>query len=471
MPARNSFRNDNLKPSDLLLDPRNPRLFVDESDYLCDEDDDYAAPHLQRTLRQTLESKKEHKLDELILNIRSKGFQPFSDIYVYPYNGKFLVFEGNRRTAAIKYLIENEWDELDEEVKESLEEIPAKVVQYSNKQELVTIMDDILATTHLNPSLQWQPMQQAFSYYRKYMSFLEDKFKSYTAFQRDSSCMKKLAGYLGRQEKDVIPEIKVYLLYKQLRDGNYTVDGNMYSIIKETLGKPTLLKEYFEYDAKEWEATSTGLERFYRLCLSKDRPVHDPKQVGVLQKCAKAKRFDLLEMLYNGETNIGDVKQTINSFTNDSSFLANLEKIEKTFNQLSYVPNPNETELRTIHKILQHAKGLRKSIGDGFHREEGLISKDEDNVVEIRGANFFYSSHDMSKILPEDEVITIRVENSTTVQFDAFVFDGEEQLYDAEGEPFSNPFVFKSPKDAKLSVYVTTTETKKTGFYKLTCEW
>jgi hypothetical protein len=176
-------------------------------------------------------------------------------------------------------------------------------------------------------------------------------------------------------------------------------------------------------------------------------------------------------MLYNGETNIGDVKQTINSFTNDSSFLANLEKIEKTFNQLSYVPNPNETELRTIHKILQHAKGLRKSIGDGFHREEGLISKDEDNIVEIRGANFFYSSHDMSKILPEDEVITIRVENSTTVQFDAFVFDGEEQLYDAEGEPFSNPFVFKSPKDAKLSVYVTTTETKKTGFYKLTCEW
>ena len=171
MPARNSFRNDNLKPSDLLLDPRNPRLFVDESDYLCDEDDDYAAPHLQRTLRQTLESKKEHKLDELILNIRSKGFQPFSDIYVYAYNGKFLVFEGNRRTAAIKYLIENEWDELDEEVKESLEEIPAKVVQYSNKQELVTIMDDILATTHLNPSLQWQPMQQAFSYYRKYMSF------------------------------------------------------------------------------------------------------------------------------------------------------------------------------------------------------------------------------------------------------------------------------------------------------------
>ena len=126
---RYTFKNTYLPASQLCLDPRNQRLFVNENDFLCNKDDDYSDPNLQTQIEDILKSKKEHQLDKLILSIKLKGFQPFSDIYVYPYNdNKFIVFEGNRRTTAIKHLWKSDdYDDLDDRVQESLDAVPVKV--------------------------------------------------------------------------------------------------------------------------------------------------------------------------------------------------------------------------------------------------------------------------------------------------------------------------------------------------------
>ena len=62
--------------------------------------------------------------------------------------------------------------------------------------------------------------------------------------------------------------------------------------------------------------------------------------------------------------------------------------------------------------------------------------------------------------MPSNKVLNIQVDDQE--KYDLFVYDGDEQLYDADGEPFANPFVFRS-ENSKLAVYVTTNKSKETG--------
>ena len=73
---RYTFKNTYLPASQLCLDPRNQRLFVNENDFLCNKDDDYSDPNL-KLIEYILKSKKEHQLDKLILSIKLKDFSLF----------------------------------------------------------------------------------------------------------------------------------------------------------------------------------------------------------------------------------------------------------------------------------------------------------------------------------------------------------------------------------------------------------
>ena len=468
---RYTFKNTYLPASQLCLDPRNQRLFVNENDFLCNKDDDYSDPNLQTQIEDILKSKKEHQLDKLILSIKLKGFQPFSDIYVYPYNdNKFIVFEGNRRTTAIKYLLKSDdYDDLDDRVQESLDAVPVKVLVCDDEEEREEIIEEILSTIHLTPPQQWGALQQAFALHQKYVKLLNKEFFGSKAFRKDAGCIKELANGEGRVPKDVEPDLKVYQVYKLLRENDYIVDGNMYSIIKEVLNRPTLANDFFEFDNRTWQIPSSGLDKLFRMCLSDDRPVSEPKLVGVLQKCSKNKRFDLLHKLLEGEIDIVTAKKLVDQIVVKKGFSSDLEKIEKLFDNLTLKPDPDEGEKRVIEKIIFHVENLKKSIGYGFYEKKGKIEANDEFKTEIRGQEFFYQAHDLDGVLPTDRVLSLHVDDQE--KYDLFVYDGEEQLNDADGEPFANPFVFRSPQNSKLAVYVTTNKSKDTGSYTLKCEW
>ena len=468
---RYTFRNTYLSPSQLFLDPRNQRLFVDENDFLCSQKEDYSNPILQGKIEEILKTKKEHQLDKLILSIKLKGFQPFSDIYVYPYVGnKFIVFEGNRRTTAIKHLLKaDQYDDLDERVQESLDVVPVKVLECDNNDEREEIIEEILSTIHLTPPQQWGALQQAFALHQKYTKLLAKEFFGSKIFRKDAGCIKQLADGEGRVSKDVEPDLKVYQVYKLLRENDYIVDGNMYSIIKEVLGRPKLANDFFEFDNRTWQIPSSGLDKLFRMCLCDDRPVTDPKLVGVLQKCTKNKRFDILQKLLDRDIDIKTAKKEVDRISGSVEYYSDLDKIEKLFARLKFKCDPSEGERRIIETIFKHVENLKKSIGYGFYEKKGKIEANEGLMTEIRGQDFFYEAHDLKSILPKDQIISLKVEDDS--KYDIFVFDGDEQIYDAEGELFANPFVFRSPAEGELSVYITTNKSRDTGEYILKCEW
>lgn len=356
------FKNEFVSPDYLLLDPRNPRLFVDESEYICGEGDDYSNDWIQEELISKLENDPKHQLEDLKHSIRTRGFEPFSDIYVRPYGDWYLVFEGNRRTASIKSLIENESLELDQSVRSSLSTVPVKVLD-CDESEMEETIERILTTLHLNSALQWQPMQQAFQFYQMYLKQLQRK-RGYngTGFVKDNTYIKRLAQQLGYERKQVVPELQVYCLYKQLRDNEYTIDGTMYSMLKEVLAKRTLAKDYFEFDFEEYLMSDLGMEYLYATCLDPGRPITKPQQVATLNKCVTVGRTDLLDLLANHEIDHDSVKTEMQGAVQEAAFSRGLEKIERELGKLVLQP-PDAEETRVIKTILQHTENLSRLIG------------------------------------------------------------------------------------------------------------
>ena len=356
------FRNEWVSPEYLLLDPRNPRLFVDDSDYICGEGDDYSNEWIQEELILKLETEPQHKLDELKRSIRTRGFEPFSDIYVRPYGDWYLVFEGNRRTASIKSLLRNEAADLDQGVLESLSSVPVKILE-CDESEMDDSIQRILTTLHLNSSLQWQPMQQAFQFYQMYLKQLQQK-RGYNGdgFIKDNYYIKKLAQQLGYERKQVVPELQVYCLYKQLRDNEYTIDGTMYSMLKEVLAKRTLARDYFEFDFDDYLMSELGMEYLYETCLDPDRPISKPQQVATLNKCVTIGRTDLLDLLANHQTDHDLVKAEMQGSVQEAAFSKGLEKIERELSKL-VLQSPDAGETRVIKTILKHTENLSRLIG------------------------------------------------------------------------------------------------------------
>ena len=89
----------------LLLDPNNYR-FIDRADYKPVPDDQVADDRIQlRTLNLIL-GKNQDNVKDLISSFTTNGFLDIDQIQVKPVGDKYLVLEGNRRTATLKYLID-----------------------------------------------------------------------------------------------------------------------------------------------------------------------------------------------------------------------------------------------------------------------------------------------------------------------------------------------------------------------------
>jgi hypothetical protein len=119
-----------IPPSELLLDPENPRL--------PEELQGGSQVKILEYLRETA------VLDELARSYINNKFFPHEHLIATASNGAYIVLEGNRRLAAVKFLLEDEdaaevdlpfdiEEEVPADVRESLLELPVFVVPDRNE--------------------------------------------------------------------------------------------------------------------------------------------------------------------------------------------------------------------------------------------------------------------------------------------------------------------------------------------------
>lgn len=149
----------------LFLDPNNYR-FIDKPEYKRVSDDMLTDPQIQKRTRFLLTGRNNEYIQDLIASFKENGFLPVNQIQVKELSGQtddeknYLVIEGNRRVATLKFLYE-EWNEKKIDIgrltESSFKSIPVILhSEETQKEHLIAVGLDLITGKR-----KWNPVNQA----------------------------------------------------------------------------------------------------------------------------------------------------------------------------------------------------------------------------------------------------------------------------------------------------------------------
>lgn len=333
------LRDVAVTPDSLLLDPKNPRIVLN-----INRPVDYTLPQVASDEIQTyilsVVDKSEFHVADLIDSIGRRGFLDIGRrMIVERVKGtdKYLVLEGNRRLTAIKHLMSNP-SALAPRVLQSLNSIRALelVVLGTCGLDRDEIVTRLLGMLHLKGQLEWGSMERAFYVYRAYIFELRKRWEFETPFY-DVECSRECGATFEMGPHEVRNELATYSVYYQLREQGYSAKEEHYTIINMAVRTQGMNHDYFGLDWDSLQMSPDGLERFNKLCLEEDGPVHNPidfKQVVKVYKKGSARAMTAIE---TGEADLEAIVQVVDNSLAKHQFLNELEKIEKRISSLRLV--------------------------------------------------------------------------------------------------------------------------------------
>jgi AAA15 family ATPase/GTPase len=234
----------------LLLDPNNYR-FIDKNDYKKVEDKDIADPQIQKRTMNFLLGKNRENIRDLIASFKENGFLPVDQIQVKELpDGNYLVLEGNRRVATLKYLYQ-EWRENGIDIGK-LKESDFKRVPLvlhpgdSYKNHLI-----VMGLKHISGNKKWNPVNQA--------QLIED------LLQEQQMGEGEVCDSLGISTHAMRRSRRTHFLIKRYKKSDFgdQFESSMYSIFEEVI-KSTAIKEWLDWDDNNFSPRNTlNEERFF----------------------------------------------------------------------------------------------------------------------------------------------------------------------------------------------------------------
>jgi len=148
----------------LLLDPNNYR-FLDQEDYQVVSEKRYPEATVQEKAYRFLKGRRYEDLQALKESILTNGYVPLEQLIVRPYGNKgdlFVVIEGNRRVAAIRWILEDEKSGVDvsKELITSFDDLPIVTIDI-NDPENKDAVPVLMGIRHVSGIRPWGAYQQA----------------------------------------------------------------------------------------------------------------------------------------------------------------------------------------------------------------------------------------------------------------------------------------------------------------------
>lgn len=260
------YREEEVSHDDLLFDPNNYR-FQDSHDFVAAEEDRFHEPTVQRKAYRTL---RDPSLLQLKNSILRNGLLPFEKLLVRQYKkdkSKFVVAEGNRRLAAIRWIVED--DEagvsVPKHVLSSFDEIPVFIIEVDKTDPV--FQEAVLGVRHVSGIKEWGGYQRA-----KLVVSMRDDFSLDAA---------EVAGRLAMSTLEVNRRYRAFKALEQMQNheeyGPYA-QAEMYPIFHEAVAQPNVRSwlgwndETYEFDDE------TELENFYRLITPEEADDGDTEQ-------------------------------------------------------------------------------------------------------------------------------------------------------------------------------------------------
>lgn len=242
--------------NDILLDPNNPR-FAELGEVVEVPEARFAELGVQR---EALERMKAGKFDvaELRDTIKTLGFLPMDRIVVRPWKGgksgvnKFIVVEGNRRIAALKWLID-----LNESGKETLS--PEQIRNFTEIEAL--LLDDVRAPE----TVKWiLPGLRHVSGIKEWGAY--QKARTVHMLRESGSSPQEAAQSLGLSTRAANQLWRSFLALDQMgadEDFSEHVDPKLYSYFEEVFKRPNV-KDWLGWsDAERRFTNQANLREFY----------------------------------------------------------------------------------------------------------------------------------------------------------------------------------------------------------------
>jgi hypothetical protein len=318
----------------LYLDPRNPRLRSDVFEDQQYSDKDILDKYIQDKVMMEM-MKPEFQIDDLIDSIKSKGFVNIDSVFVKNIEGTdcYLVVEGNRRTTALKKLL-NRKDHLHTDLVESIEVIPAKELLVDDTEIAHEQIDFILGMRHHGGIKMWGAMQRAHSIYKRYKKLYDKEYGDDTEFIYNPEVAKKVGNGFNIALGDVRIALQVYRVYEQLKSNGYPILPTHYSLIEAGITKKRLRDEYFEQNSSDYLISKEGMERFSILCLEEDSVITNPKLFSQFSFVYQNGTDYEIKVIENGERDPDDIKRRIDERISRQEFYEALENIYDQINEL-----------------------------------------------------------------------------------------------------------------------------------------
>lgn len=249
----------------LYLDPNNFRL-INESRYVKEEESRVKDKTVMGRTFRLLAGDKNQNIQDLIDSFKSNGYLPVDQIQVKELSGGgYLVVEGNRRIAALKYL-SREYEERDSDIgvlkAEFFSKIP--VVMYVEGDELHYLT--LMALKHISGNKKWAEWNQA--------KLLEKMHSTYN-FGEEEICRK-----VGISKVELRRSLRALSFLQQYRESDYgdQFEDSKFAIFMEVI-RNAELKKWLGWDDTKYKATEEEHRELFFAWLSRE-PVEEEDEEG-----------------------------------------------------------------------------------------------------------------------------------------------------------------------------------------------
>ena len=250
------FEQIQLAPDALLLDPNNYR-FQDVDGWRYAAETRFHETSVQDRAEKRL--RDDESLIDLKNSILQNGYIPIEHLVVRPYrhnihNHKYVVIEGNRRLAAVKWILADHQAGvlINEQVLHSLEELYVVVVEHETYNEVFRA--SLMGIRHVSGIKQWGGYQRA-----KLVADMRDRLSLEAS---------EVSGRLGLSTHEVTRRYRAFKALEQMQNdeeyGGYA-KPSMYPIFHEAVSLP-ILREWIDWNENDDQFTNEdNLRSFYNL--------------------------------------------------------------------------------------------------------------------------------------------------------------------------------------------------------------
>lgn len=265
----------------LLLDPNNYR-FIDNPSYVMVEESRVADPGIQLRTAGFLRGKNNEYIEDLINSFKTNGVLRQDPIQVKRTRDDFyLVIEGNRRTATLKYLydiLKNHGDVgvLTENDFKSIELI--EIEGEDVRQELIA-----MGLNHIGGKKKWSPLNQS----RLIQDLMETHGMTAT----------EVCNSLGISRVLLNKSIRSLALIEAYRNSDFgdQFETSMYSIFEEIV-KSTTIRGWLDWDEKEKVARNLVNQEKIFSWISKTETYDDANDIESVEMPIITKSIEIREL-------------------------------------------------------------------------------------------------------------------------------------------------------------------------------